>query len=140
MYSIFSLAKLLNGYFIVALLLFDVFATRVLGFVPAHALSETLRLFGVCTLIISSIHATVAASYPKPMLERYSLTQGVYYAVCAATLWLVLPHTLMVTMHCIIIAVCSILMFLVWIAPGWAGQLPSVAAQSIGAKRKTKKE
>jgi hypothetical protein len=75
-------------------------------------LLETLRFFGITSLIIVLIHAQVAAGYPKNMMLRafvgtllaprivllhLDLTllcpvQAVYYFVFAASLWLLLPN------------------------------------------------
>ena len=61
------------------------------------ALCETMRFFGITSLIIVTIHAQVASYYPLVMMRSYCFTQGIYYALCAAALYFACPGGLFMT-------------------------------------------
>ncbi len=104
--SIFKLASAINAYFIVAFVFADLFTSRVMGFVASSLLCESLRFFGITTLIIASIHAAVAAHYPpETMLREAARIQALYYFVFAAALWLMMPsHLWMVRLHVVLMS------------------------------------
>jgi hypothetical protein len=63
-------------------------------------LNEVLRFFGITTLIIGTIHAQVAASYPPQMLKGATRLQSVYYFVFAFSMIQVMPaNHVMVKLH-----------------------------------------
>lgn len=81
----------INSYLIVALVFCDLWTRHVLGFESSMLLRESLRFFGITSLLIVLVHAQVAAGYPRPMMVRAFLVQAVYYTGFAAFLFYMLP-------------------------------------------------
>jgi hypothetical protein len=107
------LATYINAYFIVAFVFADVFTSKVMGFSASYYLLESLRFFGITTLIIVTIHSLVASRYPpETMLREASWINAVYYFVFAIALWNMMPNGLwMVRLHTLLMVSCFFFFF-----------------------------
>merc|ERR1711916_85576 len=97
--SLFRVSPIVSVYFAVAFAFSDIWMKYVIGGSASNYTYEMLRLVGISSIVIISVHSLIAANYMDVMKKRAAFIQGCYYALCALTMWRLLPLNFMGVVH-----------------------------------------